>query len=110
MKLSFRQSIFLPILPESLSWTIQCTAPFIIGIHSTIFSKLNRQELEDVTIVNIDRRTLESPHNDLNLFPKDLLRSMKKGIEQSSQIIGDHLARVFLRSMAFLVGAFEKEN
>lgn len=55
-------------------------------------------------IVNIDQRTLESPYDDLGLFPKDLIRSIRKGIQQSSQLVGDHLARVFLRTMAFIIG------
>lgn len=85
----------------------QCPAPFIIGIHTSVFSKLNRQELGDVIIVNIDEKSLESPYDDLTIFPKDLIRSMRKGIDQSSQMIGDHLARVFLRAMAFIIGLFD---
>jgi hypothetical protein len=100
----FRQSIFLPILPESMTWTTQCTAPYIIGIHSNIYSKMNKNELGDVVIVNIDDRTIESQYDDLKLFPKYIIRQMKKDIQQSSQLIGDRLARVFLRTMAFIIG------
>jgi hypothetical protein len=87
-----------------MAWTTQCTAPYIIGIHSSVYSKMNMNELGDVIIVNIDERTIRSQYDDLNLFPKQLIRSMKKGIEQSSQLPGDHLARVFLRTMAFIIG------
>ncbi|CAF0891545.1 unnamed protein product [Adineta ricciae] len=100
------QNIFLPILPESMTWTAQCSAPYIIGIHSSLYSKLNRNELGDVVIVNIDNRTIESQYNDLNLFPKQLVRQMRKDIQQSSQLAGDHLARVFLRTMAFVIGNY----
>ena len=103
---SFRQSIFLPILPASMSWTTQCTAPYIIGIHSSIFSTLNIEELGDVVIVNIDERRLESQHDDLSIFPKYLLKNLKKGIDHSSNLAGDHLARVFLRAMAFSIGRY----
>jgi hypothetical protein len=65
---------------------------------------MNKTELGDVVIVNIDDRTIESQYDDLNLFPKYLIRQMKKDIQQSSQLVGDHLARVFLRTMAFLIG------
>ena len=65
---------------------------------------MNKSELGDAVIVNIDERTIDSAYDDLALFPKDLVRSMKKGIQQSSQLIGDHLARVFLRTMAFILG------
>lgn len=87
-----------------MTWTAQCSAPYIIGIHSSLYSKLNRNELGDVVIVNIDNRTIESQYNDLNLFPKQLVRQMRKDIQQSSQMAGDHLARVFLRTMAFAIG------
>ncbi|UJR36733.1 hypothetical protein I4U23_029448 [Adineta vaga] len=100
------QNIFLPILPESMTWTAQCSAPYIIGIHSSIYSKMNRNELGDVIIINIDNRTIESQYDDLSLFPKQLIRQMKKDIEQSSQLAGDHLARVFLRTMAFVFGNY----
>jgi hypothetical protein len=103
-----RQSIFLPILPESMTWTTQCTAPYIIGIHSSIYSKMNKNELGDVIIVNIDNRTIESQYDDLSLFPKNLIRQMKKDIQQSSRLTGDHLARVFLRTMAVIIGSEKK--
>ncbi|UJR09433.1 hypothetical protein I4U23_013673 [Adineta vaga] len=100
------QSIFLPIVPSSILWTTSCTSPYILGVHSSVFSTLNMDELGDVVVVNIDERKLESHYDDLNLFPKHLIRSMKKGIQQSSQQAGDHLARVFLRAMAFSVGNY----
>ncbi|CAF4053363.1 unnamed protein product [Rotaria sp. Silwood2] len=100
------QSIFLPILPESMTWTAQCTAPYIIGIHSSIYSRMNKKELGDVVIVNIDDRRIESQYDDVNLFPKHLIRNMKKDIQQSSQFIEDHLARIFLRAMAFIFGNY----
>ena len=87
-----------------MTWTAQCSAQYIIGIHSSLYSKLNRNELGDVVIVNIDNRAIESQYNDLNLFPKQLVRQMRKDIQQSSQLAGDHLARVFLRTMAFVIG------
>ncbi|CAF1568620.1 unnamed protein product [Rotaria magnacalcarata] len=100
------QSIFLPILPASMTWTTQCSTPYIIGLHSSLFSTLKMDELGDVVIVKIDERKIESQYDDLSLFPKYLIRSMKKGIQQSSQLAGDHLARVFLRAMAFTVGNY----
>ena len=87
-----------------MTWTTQCSAPYIIGMHSSQFSTLNLAELGDVVIVDIDQRRLESQHDDLVSLPKYLSRSLKKGIQQSSQLAGDHLARVFLRAMAFAVG------
>lgn len=98
------QALFLPILPQSMLWTTQCTTPYIIGVHTSLFQQINRNELDDAIIVYIDERKLETEHNDLQLFPKMLSRSMKKGIQQSSQKAGDHLARVFLRGMAYAVG------
>ncbi len=85
-------------------WTTQCSAPYIIGIHSSTYSRMNKDDLGDAVIVNIDERTIESEYEDLNFFPKYLIRKMKKDIQQSSQLIGDHLARVFLRTMVFILG------
>jgi hypothetical protein len=87
-----------------MTWTTQCTSPFIIGIHSSLFATLDRQELGDAVIVNIDERRLESEHDDLSTFPKYLSRSLKKGIQKPTQRGDDHLARVFLRAMAFATG------
>lgn len=100
------QSLFLPILPQSMLWTTQCSTPYIIGVHTSLFQQINRNELDDAIIVNIDERKLETEYNDLQSFPKMLSRSMKKGIQQSSQKAGDHLARVFLRGMAYTVGNY----
>ncbi|CAF1302810.1 unnamed protein product [Adineta steineri] len=100
------QSIFLPIVPTSILWTTACTSPYILGVHSSVFPTLNMNDLGDAVIVNIDERKLDSQYDDLNSFPKYLIRSMKKGIQQSSQLAGDHLARVFLRAMAFTIGNY----
>lgn len=89
-----------------MSWTAQCTAPYIIGIHSSIYSKMNTNELGDAVIVNIDNRVIESPYDDLNIFPKNIIRQMKKDIQQSLQLTGDHLARVFLKIMASIIGNY----
>ncbi|CAF3909211.1 unnamed protein product [Adineta steineri] len=100
------QNIFVPILPESMANTPQCSAPYIIGLHSSIYSNLNKSELGDVVVINIDTRTVESQYNDLNLFPKNLIRQMKKDLQQSLQLGGDHFARVFLRTMALIIGNY----
>jgi len=41
---------------------------------------MNKNELGDVVIINIDDRTIESEYDDLNVFPKNLIRKMKKKI------------------------------
>lgn len=87
-------------------WTTQCTAPYIIGVHSSLFAQLNMDELGDVVIVNIDERKLDTQYNDLNSIPKYITRSMKKSIQQSLNSGGDQVARVFLRAMAFAIGLF----
>lgn len=89
-----------------MSWTTQCTAPYIIGIHSSLFATLNPSDLGDVIVVKIDEPSLESRHDDLNLFPKHLTRNLKKGIQQKIRLAGDHLARVFLRAMACAIGNY----
>lgn len=90
-----------------MTWTTQCTAPYIIGLHSSLYSMLNKEELGDAVIINIDERKIQSQYDDLSYFPKYLLRSIKKGIQQSSKLAGDHLSRVFLRAMAFTIGLNE---
>lgn len=102
-----RQSVFLPILPQSMSWTTQCTAPYIIGIHSSVYSQLNRRELGDVVLVDIDQRIMQSPYEDLHLFPQDLIRQMSKDIQQASD---ERIARIFLRTMAMIIGEKQKER
>ena len=84
-----------------MAWTTQCTAPFIIGIDSGIYSQLNRQELGDIVLVDIDQRTMHSPYDDWHLFPQDLIRHMRRDIQQASD---ERIARVFLRTMAMIVG------
>ncbi|CAF0844360.1 unnamed protein product [Didymodactylos carnosus] len=100
------QSIFVPILPSSMTWLCQCTVPYIIGIHTNIFSTLTISELGDIVIVNIDERTIETQYDDLSRLPKHLYRGMKKGIQRSEKLPGDSLAKVFLRAMAFTVGSY----
>jgi hypothetical protein len=93
-----------------MTWTTECTAPYIIGIHSSLFAKLNANDLGDVIVIDIDERRLESQHDDLSCLPKYLSRSLKKGIQQASQKADDRLARVFLRAMAFAIGEWCKKD
>ena len=65
---------------------------------------MNKNELGDVVLVNIDDRTIQSQYDDLSLFPKKLVHNMKTGIERSLQSIGDDFARVFLRAMVSILG------
>jgi len=93
-----------------MSWTVECTAPYIIGVHTNTYSKLHRRQLEDVVIVDLDKNVIHSSFDDLNQFPKNLLKKMKHEIEDNLSMTGDHIARGFLRIMAVIFGERERKK
>ena len=51
--------IFAPILPLSILETVQSPAPFIVGIHSSLLSKITNSDIEAHVYIDIDSLTIK---------------------------------------------------
>ncbi|XP_039108612.1 DENN domain-containing protein 1B isoform X3 [Hyaena hyaena] len=100
------QHIYIPVLPPHLLDYCCAPMPYLIGIHSSLVERLKNKSLEDVVMLNVDTNTLESPFNDLNNLPSDVVSALKNKLKKQSTATGDGVARAFLRAQAALFGSY----
>ncbi|MGH0187008.1 UNVERIFIED_CONTAM: hypothetical protein FKN15_023381 [Acipenser sinensis] len=68
--------------------------------------RVKSRALEDVVILNIDTNTLESPFEDLEKLPAEVVSHLKMRLKKQSGATGDGVARAFLRAQALLFGGY----
>ncbi|XP_074836444.1 DENN domain-containing protein 1C [Carettochelys insculpta] len=100
------QHIYIPTLPPHLLDYCCAPMPYLIGIHSSLMERVRSKALEDVVILNIDTNTLESPFQDLENLPSDVVSLLKLQLKKQSATTGDGVARAFLQAQAQLFGSY----
>ncbi|XP_060034472.1 DENN domain-containing protein 1B isoform X1 [Erinaceus europaeus] len=100
------QHIYIPVLPPHLLDYCCAPMPYLIGVHSSLIERVKNKSLEDVVMLNVDMNTLESPFNDLNSLPSDVVSALKNKLKKQSTATGNGVARAFLRAQAALFGSY----
>ncbi|CAH1786185.1 unnamed protein product [Owenia fusiformis] len=108
------QHLYIPVLPSHLIDYCYAPMPFIIGIHSSLMEKARNMELGDAIIVDADKNTVTSEHDDLNSMPDNVVATLKKHlrsqqsdrIKQGVMLSGDGVARAFLKCLAAIIGGY----
>ncbi|XP_054859194.1 DENN domain-containing protein 1C [Eublepharis macularius] len=102
------QHIYIPALPSHLLDYCCAPMPYLIGVHTSLMERVRSKALEDVVILNIDNNTLESPFQDLENLPSDVISLLKYQLKKQSASTGDGVARAFLRAQALLFGSYRE--
>ncbi|KAM3876329.1 DENN domain-containing protein 1B [Diretmus argenteus] len=100
------QHIFIPVLPPHLLDYCCAPMPYLVGVHLSLLERVRSRSLEDVVILNVDTNTLESPCDDLQNLPSDVVSSLKSKLKKQSTATGSGVARAFLRAQAALFGSY----
>uniref|UniRef100_H3C7H2 DENN/MADD domain containing 1A n=1 Tax=Tetraodon nigroviridis TaxID=99883 RepID=H3C7H2_TETNG len=100
------QHVYIPVLPQHLLDYCCAPMPYLIGVHASLMEKVQRLSLDDVVVLNVDTNTLETPYNDLQNLPGDVVLALKSRLKKVSTTPGDGVARVFLKSQAALFGSY----
>ncbi|XP_026872679.2 DENN domain-containing protein 1A isoform X3 [Electrophorus electricus] len=100
------QHVYIPVLPQHLIDYCCAPMPYLIGIHSSLMEKVRGMALDDVVILNVDTNTLETPFDDLQSLPNDVVSSLKNRLKKVSTTTGDGVARAFLKAQAALFGSY----
>uniref|UniRef100_A0A3Q3WMA3 UDENN domain-containing protein n=1 Tax=Mola mola TaxID=94237 RepID=A0A3Q3WMA3_MOLML len=100
------QHVYIPVLPQHLLDYCCAPMPYLIGVHSSLMEKVRRLTLDDVVVLNVDTNTLETPYNDLQSLPNDVVSSLKSSLKKVSSTTGDGVAQAFLKSQAALFGSY----
>ncbi|MFT7817546.1 DENN domain-containing protein 1A [Arapaima gigas] len=100
------QHVYIPVLPQHLLDYCCAPMPYLIGVHSSLMEKVRSMALEDVVLLNVDTNTLETPFDDLQSLPNDVVSSLKSRLKKVSTTTGDGVARAFLKAQAALFGSY----
>ncbi|CAJ1070980.1 DENN domain-containing protein 1A [Xyrichtys novacula] len=100
------QHVYIPVLPQHLLDYCCAPMPYLIGVHSSLMEKVRGMALDDVVVLNVDTNTLETPYDDLQSLPNDVVSSLKSRLKKVSTTTGDGVARAFLKSQASLFGSY----
>uniref|UniRef100_A0A452HB54 UDENN domain-containing protein n=1 Tax=Gopherus agassizii TaxID=38772 RepID=A0A452HB54_9SAUR len=102
----FWQHVYIPVLPPHLLDYCCAPMPYLIGIHLSLMEKVRNMALEDVVILNVDTNTLETPFDDLQSLPSDVVSALKNRLKKVSTTTGDGVARAFLKAQASFFGSY----
>ncbi|XP_058613730.1 DENN domain-containing protein 1A isoform X4 [Onychostoma macrolepis] len=100
------QHVYIPVLPQHLVDYCCAPMPYLIGVHSSLMEKVRGMALDDVVLLNVDTNTLETPFDDLQSLPNDVVSSLKNRLRKVSSTTGDGVARAFLKAQAALFGSY----
>ncbi|KAI1900652.1 hypothetical protein AGOR_G00052120 [Albula goreensis] len=100
------QHVYIPVLPQHLIDYCCAPMPYLIGVHSSLMEKVKGMALEDVVMLNVDTNTLETPFDDLQSLPNDVVCALKSRLKKVSTTTGDGVARAFLKAQAALFGSY----
>uniref|UniRef100_A0A7M4FLM7 DENN domain containing 1B n=1 Tax=Crocodylus porosus TaxID=8502 RepID=A0A7M4FLM7_CROPO len=100
------QHIYIPVLPPHLLDYCCAPMPYLIGVHLSLIDRVKNRSLDDVVLLNVDTNTLETPFNDLNNLPSEVVSALKNKLKKQSTATGDGVARAFLRAQAVLFGSY----
>ncbi|XP_063172449.1 DENN domain-containing protein 1A isoform X2 [Candoia aspera] len=102
----FWQHVYIPVLPPHLLDYCSAPMPYLIGVHLSLIEKVRNISLEDVVILNMDTNTLETPFDDLQSLPNDVVSALKNRLKKVSMTTGDGVARAFLKAQAAFFGSY----
>lgn len=79
--------------------------PYLIGIPKQNFCKINRADLGDVVIMDLDEKVLTSPYQDK--LPAEAYNFLQNRLKFSSDVfLSDSFARAFLQTNVILFGNY----
>lgn len=79
--------------------------PYIIGVPKPIFQNVNRADIGDVVVFDLEEKTFDSPFVDT--LPPEALNFLKNILKSSTKMfLSDGLARSFLQTNVILFGKY----
>jgi len=100
------QHIYIPVLPPHLIDYLLAPMPYLAGVPTSTWQRVRRSELGEVVILDVDSNQIESPFNDLDSLPQDIVSGMRRRLKTPGHMMGDGVARVFLRALVQLIGGY----
>ncbi|XP_071519396.1 DENN domain-containing protein 1A isoform X7 [Panulirus ornatus] len=102
------QHIFIPVLPEHLLDYLLAPMPFLIGVNTSLLSKVQMDDIGEAVILDADNNTVKTPFNDVDTLPLEVVINLKRNLKSSNNMLGDSVARAFLRALVQLIGNYKE--
>lgn len=100
------QHIFIPILPATLIDYLSAPMPFLIGVPCELMQRVRTADLGDAVVLDADNNRITSPYTDLDSLPADVVSMLKRSLRNPNNLLGDRVARCFLRALVQLIGGY----
>ncbi|XP_076547562.1 DENN domain-containing protein 1B isoform X9 [Osmia lignaria lignaria] len=100
------QHIYIPVLPLFLIDYLLAPMPFLIGVPAPTLQRVRKGDLEEVVILDADNNTIESPFQDLESLPQDVVTNLKRALRNRPALLGDGVSRAFLRALVQLTAGY----
>ncbi|XP_012257258.2 DENN domain-containing protein 1B isoform X2 [Athalia rosae] len=102
------QHIYIPVLPLALMDYLLAPMPFLIGVPTPILQKVRQSDLGEVVILDADNNTIQSPFNDLESLPQDVIINLRRALRNRAALLGDGVSRAFLRALVQLTAGYRE--
>nr|XP_040146504.1 DENN domain-containing protein 1C isoform X3 [Ictidomys tridecemlineatus] len=100
------EHVLIPTLPPHLLDYCCAPMPYLIGVHASLAERVRDKALEDVVVLNIDSNTLETPFEDVQTLPPDVVSLLRLRLRKVALSPGEGVSRLFLKAQALLFGGY----
>ncbi|XP_069677451.1 DENN domain-containing protein 1B-like isoform X2 [Periplaneta americana] len=100
------QHIFIPVLPMALMDYLLAPMPYLIGVPEVIYHRVRKPDLGEVVVLDADNNKVETPFQDLESLPPDVVNSLRRQLRNRAALLGDGVSRAFLRALVQLIGGY----
>ncbi|XP_045058355.2 DENN domain-containing protein 1C isoform X7 [Desmodus rotundus] len=100
------EHVLIPTLPPHLLDYCCAPMPYLIGVHSSLTERVLEKGLEDVVMMNVDSNILETPFDDVQALPPDVVSLLRLRLRKVALAPGEGVSRLFLKAQALLFGGY----
>ncbi|XP_012501620.1 PREDICTED: DENN domain-containing protein 1C isoform X1 [Propithecus coquereli] len=102
------EHVLIPTLPPHLLDYCCAPMPYLIGVHASLAEKVREKALEDIVMMNVDSNTLETPFDDVQALPPDVVSLLRLRLRKVALVPGEGVSRLFLKAQALLFGGYRE--
>ncbi|XP_054418012.1 DENN domain-containing protein 1C [Pteronotus mesoamericanus] len=100
------EHVLIPTLPPHLLDYCCAPMPYLIGVHASLTERVLEKGLEDVVMMNVDSNILETPFDDVQALPPDVVSLLRLRLRKVALAPGEGVSRLFLKAQALLFGGY----
>ncbi|KAK8741645.1 hypothetical protein OTU49_002317, partial [Cherax quadricarinatus] len=91
---------------ESKFFVAQC--PNHLKLPTIPENKVQMDDVGEAVILDADNNIVKTPFNDIDTLPDEVVMNLKRNLKASNNMLGDSVARAFLRALVQLIGNYKE--